>query len=178
MEIKWETRKKIFEEVKNITLDEVKEHSNWLDKDTFLCAGIPWRDGLNELKGLLDKLYDLYPEDGDTSKAAIIYGEYHKDNGEFWYGLLFEDESVEITELVECDYLNNLMLLAANQPILGMGVEGNTVYLQGLSLPIMVNSVYNVEKGEWEPSDVAEMHIGMHEGKPVLLITPSIVSTP
>lgn len=52
-------------------------------------------------------------------------------------------------------------------------VEGHTKYLQGINLPIMVNSI--IDGDDLEPSDVAEMHIGMIDGKDVLLITPSIV---
>lgn len=57
--------------------------------------------------------------------------------------------------------------------ILNEEVDGHTKYLQGLHLPIMVNSI---SYGEGlEPSHVCEMHIENVAGNSVLLITPTIV---
>ena len=53
--------------------------------------------------------------------------------------------------------------------------EGHTKYLQGLNLPIMVNSIQS-ENGDLLPSKTAEMHIDSIHGKQVLLITPEIIS--
>ncbi len=58
--------------------------------------------------------------------------------------------------------------------ILTDDVNGHTKYLQGINLPIMVNSIY--EDNKWIPSNVAEMHIGMVNGKQTLLITPSVLA--
>lgn len=61
--------------------------------------------------------------------------------------------------------------------ILTDDVDGHTKYLQGINLPIMVNS-YCDENGNYVPQKIAEMHIGNVDGKEVLLITPEIVVTP
>lgn len=53
-------------------------------------------------------------------------------------------------------------------------VEGHTKYLQGVDLPIMVNSIFVNEK--FIPSEVSEMHIAMINGKQTLIITPGIIS--
>ena len=53
-------------------------------------------------------------------------------------------------------------------------VEGHTKYLQGIDLPIMINSISN-EDGSLSPSEVCEMHIGTVDGKLTVLITPDVV---
>ena len=60
--------------------------------------------------------------------------------------------------------------------ILQGDVDGHTKYLQGINLPIMINSIF--ENDDFIPSKVSEMHIGMVNGKQVLLITPQIISIP
>lgn len=60
--------------------------------------------------------------------------------------------------------------------ILQGDVDGHTKYLQGINLPIMINSMF--EHDDFIPSEVSEMHIGMVKGKQVLLITPEIISMP
>ena len=61
--------------------------------------------------------------------------------------------------------------------ILNEEVNGHTKYLQGIDLPIMVNSVWESENN-CVPSEVCEMHIGMVNGKQTLLITPELVMLP
>lgn len=61
--------------------------------------------------------------------------------------------------------------------ILQSDVEGHTKYLQGIDLPIMVNTIWNSDNN-CTPSKVCEMHIGMVDGKNVLLITPEKISLP
>lgn len=61
--------------------------------------------------------------------------------------------------------------------ILTDDVEGHTKYLQGVDLPIMVNSIWDNESN-CTPSTVSEMHIGMVDGKQTLLITPELISLP
>lgn len=56
-------------------------------------------------------------------------------------------------------------------------VKGHTKYLQGLDLPIMVNSVWESEN-HCIPSNVCEMHIGTVDGKSTLLITPEHILLP
>jgi hypothetical protein len=56
--------------------------------------------------------------------------------------------------------------------ILDGNVEGHTKYLQGIDLPIMVNSISDGE-GDLKPSPVSEMYIGNVDDKVVLLITPA-----
>lgn len=58
--------------------------------------------------------------------------------------------------------------------ILSDDVSGHTKYLQGIDLPIMVNSALS-GNGEIIPSDVSEMHIGRINGKLVVLITPDLI---
>lgn len=60
--------------------------------------------------------------------------------------------------------------------ILQGDVDGHTKYLQGINLPIMINSMF--EHDDFIPSEVSEMHIGMVKEKQVLLITPGIISIP
>lgn len=57
------------------------------------------------------------------------------------------------------------------------GVDGHTKYLQGIDLPIKINSIIN-ENNELVSSDVSEMHIGNVDGIKTLLITPEIISYP
>lgn len=61
--------------------------------------------------------------------------------------------------------------------ILTEDVDGHTKYLQGLHLPIMVNTIFEGED-RCIPSNVSEMHIGNVNGVPTLLITPEIISLP
>jgi hypothetical protein len=53
-------------------------------------------------------------------------------------------------------------------------VEGHTKFLQGIDLPIMVNTIWETEN-HCIPSEVSEMHIGMIDGKQTLLITPECI---
>ena len=58
--------------------------------------------------------------------------------------------------------------------ILTDDVDGHTKYLQGINLPIMVNSI-GTDNG-CKPSKVCEMHIGNVNGNKVVLITPDIIA--
>lgn len=58
--------------------------------------------------------------------------------------------------------------------ILQSEVDGHTKYLQGIDLPIMINSI--LENENFMTSEVSEMHIGMVNGNQVLIITPEIIS--
>ena len=60
--------------------------------------------------------------------------------------------------------------------ILQNEVDGHTKYLQGIYLPIMINSIF--EDDNLVPSEVSEMHMGIENGRQVLLITPQIISLP
>lgn len=53
-------------------------------------------------------------------------------------------------------------------------VDGHTKHLQGIDLPIMVNSIQ--ENNGYVPSKVSEMHIGEVNGIKTLLITPEIIA--
>lgn len=55
-------------------------------------------------------------------------------------------------------------------------VGGHTKYLQGINLPIMINSI--LENDSVTPSNVSEMHIEMVDGRQALVITPEIISLP
>lgn len=57
------------------------------------------------------------------------------------------------------------------------GVGGHTKYLQGLDLPIMVNTIWDSES-KCYPSAVCEMHIGDVDGRLTLLITPEHITLP
>lgn len=57
--------------------------------------------------------------------------------------------------------------------ILNDDVDGHTKYLQGINLPIVVNSI--IDDGKLRPSGVSEMHIADVEGVTSLVITPTIV---
>lgn len=61
--------------------------------------------------------------------------------------------------------------------ILTDDVDGHTKYLQGINLPIMVNTVWESEEN-CKPSEASEMHIGSVDGVRALLITPSHISLP
>lgn len=55
-------------------------------------------------------------------------------------------------------------------------MEGHTKYLQGINVPIYVNSIQQ-SNGITIPSEVSEMHIGkLDNGTEVLFITPAILS--
>lgn len=60
--------------------------------------------------------------------------------------------------------------------ILQDDVDGHSKYLQGIHLPIMVNSI--VENGNFVPSKVSEMHIGLINGCQTIIITPETLSLP
>lgn len=60
--------------------------------------------------------------------------------------------------------------------ILQTEVDGHTKYLQGIDLPIMINSIF--ENETLTPSEVSEMHIEMVNGNQTLIITPEILSLP
>lgn len=61
--------------------------------------------------------------------------------------------------------------------ILTDDVDGHTKYLQGINLPIMVNTIWN-SADDCIPSKVSEMHIGSVDGVQTLLITPEHISLP
>lgn len=52
--------------------------------------------------------------------------------------------------------------------------NGHTKYLQGIHLPIVINSIQT--GSEWKPSEVTEMHIGTYNDEPALILTPKIIS--
>lgn len=54
-------------------------------------------------------------------------------------------------------------------------VDGHTKYLQGIDLPIMVNTIFEGED-RCIPSNVSEMHVGNVNGVQTLLITPETIS--
>jgi len=56
-------------------------------------------------------------------------------------------------------------------------VEGHTKYLQGINLPIMVNTIWETEDC-CKPSPVCEMHVGKVDEALVLLITPENIVLP
>lgn len=56
-------------------------------------------------------------------------------------------------------------------------VDGHTKYLQGINLPIMVNSVVDAD-GNYIPQPIAEMHIALVNDKQTLVITPAEISLP
>ena len=58
--------------------------------------------------------------------------------------------------------------------ILQTEVDGHTKYLQGIDLPIMINSIFFFFY--FTTSEVSEMHIGMVNENQVLIITPEILS--
>lgn len=60
--------------------------------------------------------------------------------------------------------------------ILQTEVDGHTKYLQGIDLPIIVNSIF--ENDNFTTSEVSEMHIGMVNENQALIITPEILSLP
>ena len=59
--------------------------------------------------------------------------------------------------------------------IVNNDVEGHTKYLQGINLPIMVNTVAS-DDNEFLPSGVCEMHIGEVNGIETVLITPDVIA--
>lgn len=54
--------------------------------------------------------------------------------------------------------------------------DGNSLFLQGISLPIVVNSICD-EFGEWKTSDCS-IHIGKIDGEDKVIVTPNIISIP
>lgn len=56
-------------------------------------------------------------------------------------------------------------------------VDGHTKYLQGINLPIMVNTIWESEDN-CKPSEVSEMYIGSVNGIQTLIITPEDISLP
>ena len=54
--------------------------------------------------------------------------------------------------------------------------EGNSLFLQGVSLPIVLNSICD-EFGEWKTSDCS-IHIGKIDGEDKIIVTPDIISIP
>lgn len=54
-------------------------------------------------------------------------------------------------------------------------VDGHTKYLQGINLPIYVNSIVSEDETSLKPSEISEMHIGRVGDKIAVLITPEIV---
>ena len=53
-----------------------------------------------------------------------------------------------------------------------------TKMLHRINAPIMVNSIWDNENGEYRPSDVIEMKLEQVNGREVLLITPECVALP
>lgn len=56
----------------------------------------------------------------------------------------------------DMEYLTKSSPLSKNKD-----VDGHTKYLQGIHLPIVINSIQT--GSEWKPSEVAEMHTGNHQ---------------
>lgn len=69
----------------------------------------------------------------------------------------------------DIEYLTKSSPLSKNKD-----TDGHTKYLQGIHLPIVVNSIQ--AGSEWTPSEVAEMHIGTYNNEPALILTPEIIS--
>lgn len=107
------TKLKIQKELKHITYNDIINGSEWLDKDTWICWGILWKPHLYKLRKLLDKIYEL-PKDINADEGKIMI-EYHEDDKTFWYGLFFDDETINITSLFSTKYLNNLIINIKNE---------------------------------------------------------------
>lgn len=92
------------------------------------------------------------------------------ENGELKYHTTGQEVLKKIAEEINLD--NDSSNLTS-----GKEVSGNTEHLQGISLPIMVNTIWNSEN-QCAPSPVCEMHIGKVNGESVVLITPEVISLP
>ena len=107
MKISYFKKKRVQKELEKITYEDIKRGADWLDKDTWICWGILWKPHLYNLRKLLDELFEL-PEDIESDDGKIMI-EYHEDDDTFWYGIFFEDDTITVTELFSCKYLNDLV---------------------------------------------------------------------
>ena len=105
-------KRKLHQELEKITAEDIKRGQDWLDKDTWICWGILWRSELLALREMLDKLFDL-PDDINSDEGKIMI-EYHEDDRTYWYGIYFEDDTITVTDLFSCKYLNDLVLSVKN----------------------------------------------------------------
>ena len=81
----------------------------WSDKETF----IGYIKINEELEKLFKELLEENPEPEDDTEN--IFFEYWKDDNTFHYMFMFEFDTVDIGDKIECKYLNNLVLNEANK---------------------------------------------------------------
>lgn len=101
----------IQKEVQNITLDMVKS-SHWLDKDTWINWAIEWTDSLKTL------FKDFFKFDSNATEEEKDYWlciEYWKDEDKIQYLLQCDTESININELIACDFIDNLVIEAVKR---------------------------------------------------------------
>lgn len=81
------------------------------------------------------------------------------------------------TYLSVLSYRAKLEAIDLTEPVTTMpcSMDGHTKHLQGLDMPIMINSIKKNDT-ELTPSTVCEMHIGKFNDEDVLLITPDIIA--
>lgn len=85
--------------------------------------------------------------------------------------------NTELDETVDaCVAMIKNRFMMENATLCG-SIEGHTRYLQGLDLPIYINSIQQTN-GITMASDVSEMHVGKYDDADALLITPSLVAVP
>ncbi len=105
---------------------------------------------IEEAKNLINSLSEIIRNEPDITVIQVIQKKLHRC-------------------VKDMEYLTKSSPLSKNKD-----ANGHTKYLQGIHLPIVINSIQT--GSEWKPSEVAEMHIGTYNDEPALILTPEIIS--
>ena len=97
---------KVEVELQNVTKEELKSNSYYCDNATFVTTfGLT-----NQLKALIMDSQTYTDGRSKWEDWVEVTCEYHLDANRFLYLLSYADTVIDITNLLSCDYLNQLML--------------------------------------------------------------------
>lgn len=101
----------IINELKKINLNDLEKRCWWSCTETFLTSFEPSKT----LKDLLIKNEDLKTLEQKNGKFECIICEYWLDEKSFHYSLFFENDTVDITGKIECDFINRVLFVLSKQ---------------------------------------------------------------
>lgn len=101
-------QQEIKKEVKNITLEMVMSDC-WLDGDTWINWAIKWTDNLREL---FEGFFEFDNGATEEEQDYWICIEYWKDEDKIVYLLQCDNDTINISDMIACEYIDNLVMEA------------------------------------------------------------------
>lgn len=99
----------LVKELKKININELNNNGFWFDCDTFMTQ-FKLTESLKKLISNKKDFFDNVGEDLD-----FVTCEYWVDKNKFVYLLSFEDETIDITDKISCDFINDVIVNLSNK---------------------------------------------------------------